>query len=189
MVLQDTSAALLPKTGQWQADVIHSSVMFSIRRLGLSRVRGRFDQFSATLDAAEDPRQTTVTATIALDSINTNNGDRDAHLRGAHFFSTDKHPAMTFVSTGLSGADEERTMTGDLSLNGITRPVTLEVAFEGLQENLQSGVLMAGFSAQGSLRRSEFGIDFGMMPLGADKLALADEVKIELEFEFAAPAA
>lgn len=189
MVLQEATATLLPKTGPWQADLTHSSVMFSIRHLGLSRVRGRFDQCAATLDVANDPRDTKVTATIALDSINTNNLDRDAHPRGTDFFRTDAHPEMTFVSNGLTGAGEDWTMTGDLTLNGITRPVSLEVTYEGLQENFQSGLLMAGFSAKGSLRRSEFGVEFGMMPLGADKLALADEVRIELEFEFAAPAA
>jgi polyisoprenoid-binding protein YceI len=175
------------RTGLWRPDVTHSAVLFSIRHLGLARVRGRFDRFEATLAVGETIAETRVEATIDLASINTNNGDRDAHLRSTDFFSVEDHPEMRFVSTGIEGADEEWTLLGELTLNGRTRPVALDVEFNGVQEFPAANRLHAGFTATGSIRRSEFGIEFGMMKIGADKLALGDEVKIELDFEFVQP--
>ncbi len=175
------------RTGVWQPDLTHSAVLFSIRHLGLARVRGRFDRFEATLTVGETMGETRVEAIIDLASINTNNGDRDAHLRSTDFFSVEAHPEMHFVSTSIAGADEEWTLHGDLTLNGRTRPVAFDVEFNGVEEFPAANRLHAGFTATGSIRRSEFGIEFGMMKIGADKLALGDEVKIELDFEFVQP--
>jgi polyisoprenoid-binding protein YceI len=175
------------RTGKWAVDPSHSGVLFSIRHLGLAKVRGRFDRFDTTLDVGPTLAETGVEATIDLDSIDTNNDDRDAHLRSTDFFSTEIHPTMRFVSTAISGANADWQLTGLLTLNGITKPITLDVEFNGLQEFPGQNKRHAGFSATGSLRRSEFGIEFGLMPLGVDKLALADEVKIELDLEFVEP--
>jgi polyisoprenoid-binding protein YceI len=174
-------------TGTWTHDVFHSSVLFSIRHLGLAKVRGRFERFTASLTVGETLAETSVTATVDLDSINTNNGDRDAHLKSTDFFSIEQHPTMTFASTGISGNDQDWTLTGDITLNGITRRITFDVEFNGVEVFTPTGNRHAGFTANGSLKRSEFGIDFGIMPLGVDRLALADEVKIELDLEFIEP--
>lgn len=182
-----TLGALGLRTGQWDVDHSHSAVLFSIRHLGLAKVRGRFDRFNTALDVGPTLAETRVEATIDLDSIDTNNDDRDAHLRSTDFFSTEIHPTMRFVSTQISGADADWQLNGLLTLNGITRPITFDVEFNGLQEFPGQNKRHAGFSATGSLRRSEFGIEFGLMPLGVDKLALADEVKIELDLEFVEP--
>jgi polyisoprenoid-binding protein YceI len=175
------------RTGEWQPDLMHSAVLFSIRHLGLAKVRGRFDRFVATLTVGETIAATKVEATIDLASINTNNADRDAHLRSTDFFSVDAHPEMRFVSTGIEGVGEEWTLRGDLTLNGRTRPVALDVEFNGVEPFPGMDRVHAGFTATGAIRRSEFGIEFGMLKIGADKLALGDEVKIELDFEFVQP--
>ena len=183
-----TMLAELPlRTGHWQIDHPHSAILFSIRHLGLAKVRGRFDRFEATLDVGPALAETRVEATIDLDSIDTNNDDRDAHLRSTDFFSTEIHPTMRFVSTGLTGAVDEWQLSGQLTLNGVTRPIILAVEFNGVQEFPGRDVRHVGFSATGSLRRSEFGIEFGMLPLNAETLALGDEVKIELDLEFVEP--
>ena len=183
-----TMLAELPlRTGRWATDPAHSAVLFSIRHLGLAKVRGRFDRFEAALDVGPTLAETRVEATIDLDSIDTNNDDRDMHLRSTDFFSTEIHPTMRFVSTGITGADEDWQLSGQLTLNGVTRPIILDVEFNGLEDFPGQDKRHVGFSATGSLRRSEFGIDFGMFPLGADKLALGDEVKIELDLEFVEP--
>ena len=173
--------------GRWSVDLLHSSVTFSIRHLGLAKVRGRFDRFDTTLDVGPTLAETTVSAKIDLASINTNNADRDAHLRSTDFFSTDEHPEMHFVSRGIRPAGDTWRLQGDLRLNGRTRPVTLEVEFNGVQDFPGQNVRHAGFSAAGSIRRSEFGIEFGLLPIGMDTLALGDEVKIELDLEFVEP--
>jgi polyisoprenoid-binding protein YceI len=187
-VAEVTTLRELPlRTGRWALDTAHSAVTFSIRHLGLAKVRGRFDRFDAALEIGPTLAESGVEATIDMDSIDTNNDDRDAHLRGTDFFSTDLHPTMRFVSTGITGADADWQLGGLLTLNGITRPISLDVEFNGLEEFPGRDMRLAGFSATGSLKRSEFGIDFGMLPLGADKLALSDEVKIELDMEFVEP--
>lgn len=175
------------RTGAWALDHSHSAILFSIRHLGLAKVRGRFDRFDATLEVGPTLAETRVEATIDLDSIDTNNADRDAHLRSTDFFSTEVHPVMRFVSTGFSGAGSDWRLDGLLTLNGVTKPIGLDVEFNGLQEFPGRDARHAGFSATGTLKRSEFGIDFGIMPLGVDRLALADEVRIELDLEFIEP--
>jgi polyisoprenoid-binding protein YceI len=175
------------KLGQWVVDHPHSGVLFSIRHLGLAKVRGRFERFDATLQIGETLAESHVEATIDLASINTNNTDRDAHLRSTDFFSTDQHPEMHFVSTRATSKKGDWLVEGELTLNGRTRPLTLDVEFNGVQEFPGRNVRHAGFSATGSIKRSEFGIEFGLLPIGIDLLALGDEVKIELDLEFVEP--
>ena len=175
------------RTGRWVVDPAHSAVLFSIRHLGLAKVRGRFDRFEAVVDVGPTLADTRVEATIDLDSIDTNNADRDVHLRSTDFFSTEIHPTMHFVSTEITGADADWQLIGKLTLNGVTRPIAFDVEFNGLEDFPGQNRRHVGFSATGALRRSEFGIDFGMLPLSADKLALGDEVKIELDLEFVEP--
>jgi polyisoprenoid-binding protein YceI len=174
--------------GRWTLDRAHSAVVFSIRHLGLSKVRGRFDAFDATLDVGQTADDIRVEATIEMGSVNTNDANRDAHLRTTDFFDVEKHPSMHFVSTGLSGGEDGVTweLAGDLTINGITKPTVLDVEFHGTEKHRED--LHAGFSATGEIRRSDFGIDFGILPLGGDKLALADKVPFELDLQFVEPA-
>jgi polyisoprenoid-binding protein YceI len=175
------------RPGRLLVDDAHSAVLFSIRHLGLSRVRGRFDRFEATLDVGPSLAETRVEATIDLASIDTNNVDRDAHLRSSDFFAVDRHPTMRFVSTAITGTGSRWRIVGDLALNDRIRPIDLDAESHGTQEFPGQNRIHAGFSATGRLRRSAFGIDFGIMPLGTDMLALGDEVEIELDLEFVEP--
>jgi polyisoprenoid-binding protein YceI len=174
--------------GVWAVDTNHSGVHFRIRHLGLSNVRGRFDRFDATLKVGATLGDVAVDATIDMASVDTNQPDRDTHLRSTDFFSTDQHPEMVFHSTAIrEHGDTEYELEGQLTINGITRPVTLEVEFNGIEVFPGDGKTHAGFSASAEINRDDFGVDFNM-PLGMDKMALGQKVKIELEFQFVAPA-
>jgi polyisoprenoid-binding protein YceI len=180
------STTSLPLTaGHWALDKNHSGVFFVVRHLGLSNVRGRFDSFDATLDVGSSLDQVAVTAEVELASVDTNNVDRDAHLRSTDFFDTDRHAVMTFRSTSVTGAGESYELAGDLTIAGITKPVTFDVEFNGTEVFPGDQSTHAGFSGTGQIRRSDFGIDFGIIA-GAEKLMLGDKVKIELDLQFVA---
>jgi polyisoprenoid-binding protein YceI len=172
--------------GRWALDKNHSGISFVIRHLGLSNVRGRFDAFEATLDVGTTLADVVIEAEVDLSSVDTNTADRDAHLRGTDFFGTDRHPVMTFRSTAVTGAGENYELAGDVTIAGVTRGVTFEVEFNGTEIFPGDQSTHAGFTATGSIRRSDFGIDFGIIP-GAEKLMLADKVKVELDLQFVAP--
>jgi len=173
--------------GDWTLDQPHLSLALSIRHLGLSKVHGRFDQFTATLHVGAEPGQVNVHVSVDLASIDTNNADRDVHLRSTDFFNVGEHPQMTFHSNAIAPSDGDFDVVGALTLNGVTRPVTLHAEFNGVLESPVDGRVHAGVSVVGEIRRSEFGIEFGLMPLGADRLALADQVTFEAELQFVAP--
>jgi polyisoprenoid-binding protein YceI len=184
-----TTATSLPLApGRWVLDAPHSGVSFVVRHLGLSNVRGRFDQFDATLDVGADLGSIAVTADIQLSSVDTNNADRDAHLRSTDFFDIESNPVMTFRSTSIKGAGDNYEVTGDLTIAGTTKEVELDVEFNGTEvfPNPANPQLHAGFTATTQIRRSDFGIDFGLVP-GAEKIMLGDKIKVELDLQFVAP--
>lgn len=185
-----TTTSTLPLTaGTWPVDVAHSTVEFTVRHLGLSKVRGRFNDFDVSLTVGHDLASTALRAAIELDSVDTNNADRDGHLRSPDFFGTDTHPQMTFVSTSIADrGDGDYELRGDLTLKGITRPVTLAVEFNGTEDYPMDQSLHAGFSARGVISRKEFGVEFDV-PLGADRVAIGDKVALELEIQFVQPSA
>lgn len=183
-----TTATTLPLgAGTWNADVTHSSVGFVVRHLGLSKVRGRFDVFSAALVVGDDLASSSVTAEIDMSSVKTGNTDRDAHLASSDFFNADANPTMSFTSTSIEGEGEEYTLSGDLTINGITKPIELDVEFFGTEVAPMDQSTRAGFSATGSLSRSDFGIEFNVA-LGGDKVLISDKVTIELDLQLVAPA-
>jgi len=163
-------------------------VHFKVRHIGLSNVRGRFNRFDATLTVGESLADTHVEATIEMSSVDTNQPDRDAHLLGTDFFAADQHPLMTFRSTGARATgDSEYALDGELTANGVSRPVTLDVEFLGVEIFPGDGRIHAGFSATTTVNRDDFGIDFNA-PLGMDKFALGKRVAVELDLQFVAPA-
>lgn len=172
--------------GTWAFDPNHSAVTFKVRHLGLTNVRGRFNSFDAGLTVGESLADTSFGATIDITSIDTNQADRDAHLLGTDFFSADKNPTITFTSTSISGDDGEYTADGELTINGITKPITLDVEFTGTEVFPGDGKAHAGFTATAVVPRDDFGIDFNM-PLGADKLALGKKISVEIDAQFVAP--
>jgi polyisoprenoid-binding protein YceI len=166
--------------GTWTVDTAHSGVEFSVRHLGLARVRGRFNRFEGTLEVGPELEGTTLSASIDMTSVDTNNADRDNHLRSTDFFSVDNHPTMDFRSTAIKPAGGGAyVVTGDLTINGVTQPIELEVEFHGTQTFPMDGSLRSGFSASGDIRRSDFGIDFDV-PVG-EGLMLGDKVTIEID--------
>lgn len=187
--MPDTNATTLPLApGAWPADPVHSSVEFTVRHLGISKVRGRFNSFDATLVVGRSLDDTSLEATVDMASVDTNDADRDAHLRSTDFFAVENHPQMTFESTAIrqTGEDEYR-LEGDLTVNGVTAPMSLDVEFSGAETYPMDGKLHTGFSARGRLSRKQYGVEFDV-PLGADKMAIGDRVDIELEIQLVEPA-
>src|SRR6267378_4592555 len=159
-----SSLALTP--GRWPIDPNHSAITFSIGFLGLSKVRGRFRGFDVYLDVGPSGTEFEVEASIDVASIDTGVPRRDAHLRTADFFHADQHPRMTFRSTRIEPVGGSYTMTGHLTLKGVTRAVTFEVEPNALAAS-PDGRTRLGLSATGELRRTD--LDFGLKPLGLDR--------------------
>ncbi|MGW0577420.1 YceI family protein [Streptomyces sp. NPDC002920] len=175
-----TVAALPLSPGDWALDPLHSAVNFTIRHLGITKVRGRFAEFRTGLYVGDTLDDVRVTAEIALASIDTGNSDRDAHTRSADLLDVEKRPTMTFRSTRVSGAGEDWTMAGDLTIGDVTHPVTLAVEFGGVADFPLDQSKHAGFEATGEIRRSDFGLDFGAG-------LLSDVVKLHLDLQFVGP--
>jgi polyisoprenoid-binding protein YceI len=182
-----TATDLPLAAGTWALDPNHSGVHFKVRHIGLSNVRGRFNRCDATLTVGETLADTRVEATIDMSSVDTNQPDRDAHLLGTDFFAAEQNPAMTFRSTGIRAAgDGEYQLDGELTVNRVTRPVTLDVEFHGVEMFPVDGSTHAGFSATTTVNRDDFGVDFNA-PLGMDRFALGKKIAVELELQFVAP--
>ena len=164
-------------------DAAHSSVGFQIRHLAIAKVNGSFTDFAGTFTFEKGKPETwTVEATIQLASVNTGNGDRDDHLRGPDFFDVEKFPVMTFKSTGVKMKNEtEGMLMGDLTLHGVTKPVHLDLEFNGAVTD-PWGNDKVGFSAYGKIKRKEWGLNFNKV-LDAGGLMLGEDVKISLEIE------
>jgi len=178
-----TTAPSVPPLAQgtWALDTDHTSVGFTIRHLGVAKVRGRFGDVTADLVIGPTPDDCRVTATVALASVDTGNADRDAHLRSAELLDTARRATMSYRSTRLRGEGNEWAVEGDLTIGDITRPLTLAVELGGV-ETFFDGTRHAGFEATGEIRRKDYGLGFGA--LGA---MLGDVVTIELDLEFVEP--
>jgi polyisoprenoid-binding protein YceI len=143
--------------GIWDIDPVHSHIGFAARHLMVSKVRGRFDKFEAQIVTAEDPLQSSATATVDLNSVNTGNQTRDDDLRSGNFFDAAAHPAMTYRSTGIRRDGENLIIDGELTIRGVTRPASLKFEINGFAQDPDGGT-RAGFSATGEINRIEFGV-------------------------------
>jgi polyisoprenoid-binding protein YceI len=169
--------------GTWVIDPVHSEVSFTVRHMMVGKVRGRFDKFEGTIVTAEDPLASTVTATVDLDSINTNQEQRDAHIRSADFFEVEKYPTMTFTSTALKASEEGYLLEGDLTLKGVTKTVAFTLEINGIGPDAYGGTRI-GFSAETQIHRSDFGVNFnGPIPGVPGGVAVSENVTINLEIE------
>ena len=167
--------------GTWDVDASHSTVGFSVRHMMVSKVRGYFTRFSGEVVTAEDPAQSTVNATIDMDSIDTRQEQRDAHIRSADFFDVGNHTEMTFRSTAVATDGADWTVTGDLTIKGITKPVTLQLELNGFGPDAYGGT-RAGFSAKTEISRKEYGVDIDM-PMDGGGVVVGDKITVELEIE------
>ena len=160
----------------YAVDTAHAGVNFKISHLGLSWIVGRFNEFSGdfTIDA-DDPSKSTFTLGIKAESVDTNNSKRDEHLRSPDFFNTKQFPVISFKSTDVKAGKDGYQVTGELTLHGVTKPVTFTLA-GGKKAEFPPGVQRTGFSTDLTLKRSEFGID-KFSP------AVGDEVTVAISFE------
>lgn len=169
------------RSGRWVLDPVHCTVEFTARHMGISKVRGRFTRFDASVDIGETLLDTRLRAEVDLSSVDTGNAQRDDHLRGSDFFDVERRPTMIFTSTTIRTTDEHRyVLDGELTVNGITRAQSFDMVFDGVQTFPGDGSTHAGFEAYGSLRRSDFAIDFNV-PLGAGGFVISDRIGIELD--------
>ena len=166
--------------GTWAIDPVHSSIEFSVRHLMVSKVRGKFEKFSGAIVVAEDGTPS-VTAEIAVASINTGNEQRDAHIKSADFFEVEKYPTATFTSTGVRANGDDYVLDGEFTLKGVTKPVSLALEFNGVNPGMGHGEV-AGFEASVVLNRKDFGVDLDL-PLETGGTVVGDKVTITLEIE------
>lgn len=168
------------QAGAYALDSDHGKITWSVNHLGFSTYKGQFVNVDAdlTLDPA-DPSTATLTATIPLTEVDSNSDGLDAHLQTADFFDTANHPVATYVSRSVTvdpTAPDRATVEGDLTLRGVTRPVTMTVRFNQAGPSM-GGAYRAGFDGEATLKRSDFGIDYALPVLG-------DEVSLHIEGEF-----
>jgi polyisoprenoid-binding protein YceI len=167
--------------GTWSIDPVHSHVGFVIKHIMVSKVRGRFSTFGGRIVTATNPLESSVIVTIDVSSIDTSNITRDDHVRSADFFDAEHHPTMTYVSTGVRHEDGEFFVDGELTIRGVTRPVSLAVETPEFGQNAR-GVTKAGFSATAQINRMDFGVSYnGPVPGGG--VTLAERVQIVLDVE------
>ncbi|MER5382457.1 YceI family protein [Streptomyces sp. NPDC002688] len=166
--------------GLWNVDPAHSEVGFVIRHL-MSKVRGHFTEFSGAVEIGIELKDVKVTAEIQAASIDTRSEDRDAHVRSAEFLDVDKYPVLTFASTGVRAEGEEYFLDGQLTIKDVSRPVALEIEFNGVGEDPWGGT-RAGFSAKTTINRKDWGLEFNV-PIGGEKLLLSDKLELLLEVQ------
>ncbi|HEX8347764.1 MAG TPA: YceI family protein [Actinoplanes sp.] len=173
---------VIPAAGTYLLDAAHKRVGFVVRHLMVSKVRGEFAEAAATITVAEDPLQSSVTATIQTASVNTGQTDRDNHLRTGDFFEAEKYPTIEFRSTGVKSHDgNEFVLAGELTIKGVTRPVDLQVEFEGVGRS-PYGFDVFGFSASTEIDREDWGLTYNMA-LESGGVMIGKKVKIEIEGE------
>jgi polyisoprenoid-binding protein YceI len=171
-VLLAPEARSAPESATWNADPVHSVVLFKIKHMSASWTYGRFNDISGTVEAADDGTGVTgASFVVKTDSIDTHNEKRDAHLRNPDFFNAKQFPEITFKSTSAKPIDADTTeLTGELSLHGQTKPLTLKVVRTGVGKNPQSGAALVGWESTFVVKRADFGIGakFGDAMVGED---------------------
>jgi polyisoprenoid-binding protein YceI len=180
--IRTVSGIEIPEAGRYQLDASHSEVGFVARHLMVAKVRGRFAEFSGTVDIADDPADSSVEVSIATASVDTRDEQRDGHLRSADFFDVENHPTMTYRSTGVRHVKGSRwSVDGELTLHGVTRPVVLDVTFEGGALDPWGGSRVV-FSARAELDREEFGLTWNQA-LETGGVLVSKKIVIEIEAE------
>ncbi len=167
--------------GTWDLDPVHSEVSFTVRHMMVSKVRGRFGSFSAEIVTAPRFTDSTVTATLDASSVDTGAAQRDGHLRSADFFAVETHPTWTFRSTGIREDGDDYALDGELTIKGVTRPVSFALEVNGFGPDGYGGT-RAGFSARTTINRNDFGVDI-VMPLDGGGVVVGEKVQITLEIE------
>jgi polyisoprenoid-binding protein YceI len=171
----------LPAVGTWTIDPGHAEVGFVGRHFGLTKVRGRFTGVSGTITVADDPAVSTVEVVIDTASLHSGDQSRDDHLRSADFFDVEHHPTAVFRSTAVAAAGATATLMGELTIKGVTKPVTLHVDYVGGTTD-PWGNERAVFSASGRINREDWGLTWNML-LETGGLLVSKEIALEIEVE------
>jgi polyisoprenoid-binding protein YceI len=171
--------------GRWAVDPAHSSVGFSVRHLGVSKVRGRFDTFDVDVVIGETLEDTSLTASIDVASIDTGNADRDAHVLSTDIVDVARRPRIEFRSTRVTEVGDHYDVEGEVTIGEITNPVTLAVELGGV-ETFPGGPRHAGFEATAQIRRKDFDIDV-VLPPGVSSVVLGDVIKVEIDVQLLEP--
>ena len=167
-------------TGTWRVDPVHSSVQFAVKHMGIATVRGKFTRFEGTLEVGEDLASSKAYGKVDVSSIDTDEPDRDAHLRSADFFDAEHYPEITFESTRVEPLDSESSAVyGNLTMHGVTKEIRLDVNVEGVDTD-PWGNERVGLEASGTLNRSDFDMKFNQA-LGSGNLLVGDKVNISLD--------
>ena len=167
--------------GTWDIDPVHSDVSFTVRHMMVSKVRGRLAAFSGEIVTSPEFTASTVTATVDATSVDTGNAQRDGHLRSADFFEIETYPTWELRSTGIRADGDDYVLDTELTIKGVTRPVPFALEVNGFGPDASGGT-RAGFSAQTTIQRSDFGVDISM-PLDGGGVVVSDKVQIALEIE------
>ncbi len=167
----------------WKLDPMHSDVQFKIRHLMVTNVTGSFKKFDVTVETETDDFSTVknIEFTADINSINTNDEQRDAHLKSADFFEAEKYPQLKFTSTSYQKNGDEATLTGDLTMKGVTKPATINVEFGGNVVD-PYGRSKAGFTVTGKISRKEFGLTWGAVT-ETGNIVLGDDVRFICEIQ------
>lgn len=173
---------VLPAAGTWNIDPVHSHIEFTVRHLVIGKTRGRFDTFTGTVEIADEPTASSVTLEIDAASINTKDENRDNHLRSADFLDTDTYPKLSFKSTSVTGKGSDWVLEGELTVHGVTKPVTVQLELDGVVEKDPWGFARAAYSGSAELDREDFGLTWNAtMETGG--LLVGKTVKLSLEVE------
>ena len=174
-------SATVPAAGTWQIDQSHSDLRIMARHLMVAKVRGTFEDLVGTIVVAEDPLESTVEIEAKAASVTTGTKDRDTHLRSSDFLDAEQYPLVTFKSTSLAPNGDDWNLTGDLTIRGVTKPVTFYLTFEGGLTD-PYGRTKAGFTATGEIDRREWGLTWNAALEGGGVL-VSEKFKIEFDVE------
>ena len=175
-----TTTAIAGDRTTWTIDPSHSTIEFVAKHMMITTVKGRFAEFEGTIVGDEQNlADSTVEVTMQAASLDTRSEQRDAHLRSPDFLDVETYPTVTFRSTRIQGTKDEFQLTGDLTIRGVTRPITLDVTFEGEGKDPWGGT-RASFSAKGKFDRRDFGLTWNVA-LETGGILVSNEVKINIE--------
>ncbi|MGD0853899.1 MAG: YceI family protein [Acidimicrobiales bacterium] len=180
--LTEVATSNLPTPGTYNVDAVHSTIGFVARHLVASKVRGRFTDFAGVITIGDTPETSSVEATVQAASITTDNEMRDAHLKSPDFLEYETYPTLTLKSTKVSAKGNDYVVEADLTIKGVTKPVTFDLEYLGTGPSMTPGVSVTGFEARAEFDRRDFGITFGSA-LENGSLVVGNTIVIELAVE------
>ncbi|HUA70896.1 MAG TPA: YceI family protein, partial [Solirubrobacteraceae bacterium] len=177
--MSTTTATALP-TGTWTVDPAHSKVGFAVKHMGIATVRGEFTEFEGTLEISDDLSSAKAYGTVKAQSVDTNEPQRDDHLRSPDFFDAAQFPELYFESTSIEALDDEEfRITGKLTIHGVTNDIVLHAELEGTDVD-PWGNERVGLEVTGQLSRGDYGMKFNQA-LGSGNMLVADKVNLALD--------